>query len=212
MTAESGSAASVGCPVIFSSGTRLNNLCLLTNLTSSDVAAWAQAVVGSLAIIVGAVVVRWQVKRGREEFLLREARRLDGLARLLVHLQEAAKEARLEKRKLERFPAGHLAEPYARFVEVAKATADYPLENFEGEVAFEALLNARRIAREAGPLVNEEPELDVNPKFQATFESYMKILGDQIDLLRAEADRLLKGQLTRYRIDPAEAVEAGNAA
>ncbi|MDB5956441.1 hypothetical protein, partial [Ramlibacter sp.] len=60
----------------------MNNLCLLTNMTSSEIAAWAQATVGTVAIVVGAIVVRWQVKRGRKDLLLAEARRLDGLARL----------------------------------------------------------------------------------------------------------------------------------
>lgn len=189
----------------------MNNLCLLTNLTSSDVAAWAQAVVGSLAIVVGAVVVRWQVKRGREELLVREARRLDALARLLVHLRNAAEEARAEKRKLHRFPPGHPAEPHARFVEIAQAVATHPLENFEGEVAFEAMLNARRVAREAEFLVNPDPELDVNPNFQTTFEMYMKVLNDQIDHLRGEAGRLMKGLLTRYNIEPSEIGKAGHA-
>ena len=78
-------------------------------------------------------------------------------------------------------------------------------------MAFEALLNARRVAREAEPLVNPDAELDVNPDFQATFEMYMKILNDQITLLRAEADRLIEGQLTRYIIERTEFGKAGNA-
>ncbi|AMO24690.1 hypothetical protein UC35_19940 [Ramlibacter tataouinensis] len=180
-------------------------------MTSSDIAAWAQAIVGSVAIVVGAAVVRWQVKRGRRDLLVAEARRLDGLARLLVHLRDAAEEARAAKKKLQRFPLGHPAEPHARYVEVAHATANYPLENFEGEVAFEALLSARRVAREAEPLVNPEPELNVNPNFQATFEMYMRILNDQITLLRAEANRLIEGQLTRYTVEPSGIEKAEHA-
>lgn len=98
----------------------VNNLCLLTNLTSSDVAAWAQAFVGSAAILAGAYSVWWQVRRGRMELLEREAFALDGLARLLVHLKDYAVEARLEKRKLERWPPGHPAEPHIRYAQLAR--------------------------------------------------------------------------------------------
>ena len=58
--------------------------------------------------------------------------------------------------------------------------------------------------------MNQDGEFDVNPNFQATFEMYMKILNDQITLLRAEADRLINGQLTRYTIEPAEFGKAGH--
>ena len=60
----------------------MNQLCFLTDLTGSDVAAWAQAVVGMLAIIAGAIAVHWQIRRGRLELAEREARAYDGLARL----------------------------------------------------------------------------------------------------------------------------------
>jgi hypothetical protein len=186
----------------------VNNLCLLTNLSSSDFAAWAQAVVSSLAIVVGAYFVVWQVKRGRMELLEREARTLDGLARLLVHLRDHALEARLEKRELQRWPPGHPGEPNTRYAELAQAVTQYPLDIVEGDVAFEAILNARRVAREIGPLVSPEPELDVNPDFQAPFEMYMSILNDQIGLLRGEAQRLLKGKRTRYTVEAAGAGEA----
>lgn len=73
-----------------------------------------------------------------------EASRLDDLAYLLVHLRGAAKAARAELRKLLRFPVGHPAEPHTQYVEVAQATVSYPLESFEGEVAFEALLTPLR--------------------------------------------------------------------
>ena len=180
----------------------MNNLCLLTNLISADVAAWAQAVVGSIAIVVGACFVVWQVRRGRLQECEREAVGLNGLARLLVHLRDGTVEARLEKRKLERWPHGHPAEPSTRFMELAEAVLRMPLENVHGDAAFEALLNARRVAREIQPLVGPEPELDINPDFQATFEAYVQILNQQIEVLRKEAQGLLKGQRTIYNIEP----------
>jgi len=183
----------------------VNDLCLLTNLSSSDVAAWAQAVVSSVAILAGAYSVWWQVKRGRMELLEREAFALDGLARLLVHLRDYAIDARLEKRKLHRWPPGHPAEPHTRYAQLARAVAQYPLEAIGADIAFEAILNAQRVAWEIDPLVNPEPELDVNPNFQTTFEAYMKILDVQIEHLRGEAQRLLKGQRTRFTVEPANA-------
>ena len=99
----------------------MNELCVLTNLSSSDVAAWAQATVGAFAIVVGAGAVFWQVRRSRMELSEREARAHDGLARLLIHLKDCAVEARAEKRKTERWPAGHPAEPSSRFKELAEA-------------------------------------------------------------------------------------------
>lgn len=179
----------------------VNNLCLLTNLSSSDLAAWAQAAVSSIAIVVGACFVVWQVRRGRMDLQEREAQSLDGLARLLVHLRDYAVEARLEKRKLHRWPPDHPAEPSLRFAELAEAVISYPLETVRGEVSFEALLNARRVAREVATLLDPLPELDVNPNLQSTFDAYMKILDDQIRLLRSEAGRLVRGQNTRYSVE-----------
>ena len=176
----------------------MNNLCLLTDLSSSDIASWAQAIVSSVAIGVGAWVVIWQTNRTRLEGSEREARALDGLARLLIHLKDTACEARAERRKLERWPPGHPAEPSARFLELANAIHSFPLEAVNGEVAFEALLNARRAAREMQPLVGPETELDINPNFEEVFSQYIGLLEQQILLLRAEAERLIKGKGHRH--------------
>ena len=176
----------------------MTELCFLTNLTSSDVAAWAQATVGALAIVVGAWAVHWQVKRNRMELSEREARFHDGLARLLIHLKDCAIEARAEKRKMKRWPPDHPAEPSSRFKELAEAIHRYPLEAMHAELPFEALLNARRAAREMWPLVSPEPELDVNPNFERTFQEYVGLLEKQILLLRDEAQRLLKGERARH--------------
>lgn len=190
----------------------MNNLCLLTNLTSADVAAWAQAVVGSIAIVVGAYFVVWQVRRGRLQECEREATELLGLARLLVHLRDGAIVARLEKRKLERWPYGHPAEPATRFLELVEAILRMPLENVHGDAAFEALLNARRVAKEIRPLVGPEPELDVNPNFQSTFEEYVKLIDQQIEILRKEAAALLQGKRTIYSVENKSEVGSKNAA
>ena len=76
-----------------------------------------------------------------------------------------------------------------------------PLEAIQGEVAFEALLNARRAAREFEPLVGPEPELEINENYRVVFEAYMGILNQQIELLRAEGARLLRGERTIYTVD-----------
>lgn len=176
----------------------MNELCLLTNLSSSDMAAWAQAAVGAIAIVVGAFAVYWQVRRGRMELSEREARAHDGFARLLIHLKDAAIEARAEKRKIARWPPGHPAEPSSRFRELAEAIERYPLESIQAEVPFEALLNARRASKEIWPLVNPEPELDINPDFERTFREYVDLLEQQILLLRGEAQCLLRGERARH--------------
>lgn len=182
----------------------MNNLCLLTNLTSSDLAAWAQAVVGTVAIVVGAYFVVWQARRARLQACEQEASGLLGLARLLIHFRQAAVEARLEKRKLERWPRGHPAEPACRFAELADAVLRMPLEKAHGDAALEALLNTRRVAKEIHPLVDEAPELEVNQNFQVTFEGYMTVIDQQIDVLRKEADALLRGKRTVYTVKPAD--------
>ena len=176
----------------------MNELCLFTHLSASDAAAWTQAAVSAAAIVVGAIAIHWQVKRGRLELSEREARAHDGLARLLIHLKDTAVEARAEKRKLERWPVGHPAEPSARFKELAEAVRRYPLESINAEVPFEAMLNARRISSEIWPLIAPEPELDVNKNFENTFLECISLLDNQILLLRAEAQRLLKGERVRH--------------
>ena len=172
----------------------MNQLCLLTGLTSSDIASWIQAVVGAVAIVVGAIAVWWQSRRARLEVCEREASALDGIARMLVHLKETAIEAREERKKIERWPEGHPAAPSTRSQEVAEAVRGFPLGAVLNEVAFEALLVARRASREIEPLVGPDIELDVNPNFEAVFSAYTGILEQQIKQLRAEAERRLKGE------------------
>lgn len=45
----------------------MNQLCILSNMSSSDWAAWAQAIVSALAIVAGAFAVRWQVGRQAQD-------------------------------------------------------------------------------------------------------------------------------------------------
>jgi hypothetical protein len=176
----------------------MNQLCLLTNLSSSDIAAWAQAIVSSLAIVAGACVVVWQTRRARLDLSEREARSLDGLARILIHLKDCAEQARAEKKKIERWPVGHPAEPSTRFSELSEALHRFPLEAAQGEAPLEALLNARRVAKEMMLLIGPEPELDVNPNFENTFREYIGLFEQQILLLRVEAQRLMKGERARH--------------
>ena len=178
----------------------MNQLCLLTNLTSSDVAAWSQAIVSSVAIIVGAWVVFWQTRLTRLEQTEREARTLDGLAYLLFHLKESALEARAEKKKLERLPPGHPSEPITRFQELAESVHRFPLEAVQGPVPIEVLLVTRRVANGLLPLVSPEPELDVNPDHEHWFQEYVVILDRQILFLHDEAKRLMKGKRVRHAV------------
>lgn len=159
-------------------------------MTSSDIASWAQAAIGSIAIVVGALVVNWQVRQGRKEAAEREARSLDGIVRLVTHLRDTAVEARAEKRKLERWPANHPAEPSTRYHELADAVHQFPFESVHGKVAFEALLNTRRAAREMQHLLGPEPELDFNKNSEEVFLAYQHLLDKQITLLRNESARL----------------------
>ena len=176
----------------------MNQLCLFTNLGSSDLAAWAQAIVSSLAIVAGAGVVIWQTRRARLELSEREARSLDGLARILIHLKDCAQEARDEKRKVNRWPVGHPAEPSTRFTELSEALHRFPLEAAQGEASLEALLRARRVAKEMMPLVGPEPELEVNENFERTYRTYIDILEESIAQLRSEAKSLMKGERARH--------------
>jgi hypothetical protein len=176
----------------------MNNLCFFASLSSSDVAAWAQATVGAIAMIVGAFAVFHQVRRNRMELSERESRMHDGLARVLIHLKDCAIEARAEKKRTERWPLGHPAEPSSRFKELAQAIRQYPLDAIHAELPFEALLNAQRVATEIWPLVDPAPELTINQNSETVFRSYITLLEDQILLLRAEAVRLLKGERARH--------------
>jgi len=176
----------------------MNQLCLLTNLSSSDIAAWSQAVVSSIAIIVGAFVVYWQTRRTRLDQSEREARALDGLALLLIHLKESAQAARAEKRKLERLPPKHPAEPSVRFHQLVEAIHQIPLEAVHGAVSMDALLTSRRIGKELLPYVGSEPELDLIRAHEQWFNGYIEVLNRQILSLQAEAKRLMNGQRASY--------------
>lgn len=178
----------------------MNTLCFSTNLSSSDMAAWAQAVVSSIAIVVGALVVWWQTRRARLDQSEREARVLEGIAHLLMHLKDCAGEARAERKKLQMWPVVHPEEPSTRFIEMSEVLQRYPLEVAPGEVSVEAILNARRVAKALLPIVGPEPELDTNPQFENAFNECVQILDQQIILLRTEAQRLFKGQQAHHAV------------
>lgn len=176
----------------------LYSLWLLGNMSSSDIAAWAQAFVSSIAIIVGAWVVSWQTRRARLEQSEREARALDGLALLLVHLKETAKEARAEKRKIKRLPHAHPAEPSTRFLQLMEAINRFPLEAVHGAAPMDALLTSQRVGMEIQPYVGPEPELDVIQSNEQWFTEYIGLLDKQILFLQKEAKRLVDGKPACY--------------
>lgn len=176
----------------------MKQLCLLTNLSSSDIAAWAQAVVSSVAIIAGASVVFWQTRRSRLDQSEREARALDGLALLLIHLKESAKTARAEKKRLERLPPEHPAEPSARFYQLIEAIHRFPLEAVHGAAPMDALLTSQRIGKELLPYVGPEPELDLIPDHEHWFNGYIGILDRQILFIQEETKRLRQGKRASY--------------
>lgn len=176
----------------------MNKLCFLTNLSSSDIAAWAQAIVSSIAIIAGASVMVWQTGRTRLEQSEREARMLDGLALLVIHLKESAHEARAERKKLERLPPNHPAEPSARFQQLVEAIHRFPLEAIHGAVPMDALLTSRRIGKELLPYVGPEPELDAIVSNDQWFTKYIEILDRQITSVQEESRRLVNGKRASY--------------
>ena len=176
----------------------MNQLCFLANLTSSDFAAWAQAIVSTIAIVVGAGAIVWQTSKTRSEQNQQDALRIDGLARLVIHLRDCAREARLEKTKLARFPPGHPAEPSSRFNEIAEAIRRFPLESAPGELGLDVLLTVRRTIRELESLACPEPELDVNRESQSSYEKQIEVLDAQIGQLRLEARRLMRGERLRH--------------
>lgn len=136
----------------------------------------------------------YQARRTRLDGCEREASALHGIARMLVHFRNAAIEARAEKRKIERWPAGHPAEPSTRYFELAEVVRKFPMEAVLNEVAFEALLQARRASREMELLVGPEAELDVNQQHGQVFANYLQIIDDQIKQVREEAERRKEGE------------------
>ncbi|MDN4592142.1 hypothetical protein DBA29_27045 [Xenophilus aerolatus] len=68
------------------------------------------------------------------------------------------------------------------------------MEAVLNEVAFEALLQARRASREMELLVGPEAELEVNHKHNKVFAAYIKIVDDQIRQVREEANRRKNGK------------------
>ena len=180
----------------------MNQLCLLTNLSSSDVAAWAQAIVSSIAIIAGAWVLSWQTRHARLEQSEREARMLDGLAMLLIHLKESALLARAEKKKLARIPSEHPAKPSTTYRRLVEAIQHFPFEALHGAAPMDALLISQQVGNELLPYVGPEPELDVNPDHEDWFLEYIQILDRQITFLQEEAKRLIEGKPASYFTAP----------
>jgi hypothetical protein len=68
------------------------------------------------------------------------------------------------------------------------------MEAVLNEVAFEALLQARRASREMELLVGPEAELDVNQQREQVFADYLQIIDDQIKQVQMEAERRKEGE------------------
>lgn len=168
----------------------MNQLCLLTGLTSSEMAAWTQAIASILTIVAGIWVMYRQMRYARREQNDREARMLEGIALLLSHLKELARNAWAEKKKLKRLPVGDSAEPGTIYQEFAKEIHHFPLEAAHGEIPIRALLIARRISNELQPFVNPGVMLDTDPDCERIFNEHIKKLDSQIRLLQKESKRL----------------------
>lgn len=168
----------------------MNQLCLLTDLTSSEMAAWFQAIASFLSIVTGFLVVYCQNRNARQEQKKREARMLEGIALLLDHLKELARNAWTEKKKLERLPVGGPAEPSVLYQEFAEEIHHFPLEAAHGEIPIRALLEARRISNELLPFVNPGVMLDTDPDCERIFNEHIKKLDSQIRSLQKESKRL----------------------
>lgn len=169
----------------------MNQLCLLTDLTTSEMAAWFQAVASFLAIVSGFLVMTCQMRYARQEQNNREARMLEGIALLLSHLKELARNAWAEKKKLERLPVGDPAEPSTIYQEFAKEIHHFSLEAAHGEIPIRALLIARRISNELLPFVNPGVMLDTDPDCERIFNEHIKKLDSQVRLLQKESKRLI---------------------
>ena len=177
----------------------MNELCFATNLSSSDIASWAQASVSALAIVAGTGAIFWQVRRARLELAEREARAHDGLARLLVHVKDSARDARQQKLlAMHTFKALTSGDPPEHFKTLAAALEGYPLDSIQSELPLEVLLNARAISRQLWPLVAMQDDLDLDGDSDARFHGHIGALESQISSLRDEASRLLRGERARH--------------
>lgn len=176
----------------------MNELCFLTNLTSSDVAAWAQAIVSSLAIVIGVLVVGWQTHQTRLEAGKREARSLDGLALLIAHAVRCAETTKDELYKSRTCPQAERWDPSKRFQSLVKDIERFPIESVQGEAPVEALLASRAAMDQLYLLIGPEPTLGQLPMDGLDFSECIETMNRQVDLLRAEARSLMKGMRVRY--------------
>jgi hypothetical protein len=72
----------------------MNNLCFLTNLTSSEIAAWAQAIFAGAAILAAGYIANWQARKQYEGArALQESDRLQAQRRLVSATARIARNA-----------------------------------------------------------------------------------------------------------------------
>ena len=171
----------------------MNELCLFTKLTSSEIAAWAQATVAALAIFIGALVVVWQTRQTRIEAGEREARKLDGLA-LLINYAVRCSEKTIEELHVSRtYPQAERWDPSKKFQSIFKDIAQYPIDSAPGKVPVEALLASRAAMDQLYLLIGPEPTLGQQPMDGLVFSECIETMKKQIDLLQDEATNLRKG-------------------
>ena len=190
----------------------MNSLCLLTNLSSSEWAAWVQAV-GSIGAIAVAILVARQATRNSEELVRaqmaaqekewRLARRLrysELLAPALAILNDTFWEISARKQAiLKGFPPGEFALPSDFLSNAMKLTAlaaDLPVRDMPTPRAATALMEASRHATSAYAtivsMVHEVNLLQDPKKHMGALDDALTELYGSRSKIKAELELLLR--------------------